>query len=75
MTLYVKDGLQDIIMVEVSRSATLDDLKKKLNEKEGTKYALGRYIHNGKIICGFVPLYDQGVKHGSQLFSISPIKN
>ena len=75
MTLYVQDGLQDIIMVEVSRSATLTDVKKKLLEKRARSGRDPKYIANGKVVREDKPLVDQGILSRHILHAMKPSAN
>ena len=59
MTVYFKDGLQEVIMLELVRSATLSDLRKKLIEKGVKPDKYHKYISNGKVLREEIPLQYQ----------------
>ena len=75
MTIYVSDGLEDVIMLQLSSSATLDDLKKKHMEKGGKSDRYGRYVSNGKVLFNSQRLRDQGVQSGGRVERVGKANN
>ena len=70
MIIYVNDALDGLMMLELSSSATLTDVKKKIAEKGGRTDKNTKYIANGKAVSGSQRLRDQGVKAGSTLYPV-----
>ena len=69
MTIYIVQGLEDTIMLEVNPSDTLNEVKKKFTI--GTGYVRDpKYVSNGKVLSNTRRLCDQGVKPGSKIYQI-----
>lgn len=78
MTIYVVDGLEEQMLLELSPYATLGDVKKKVAEKgRGGRGGSdsNKYIHNGKVLIDSRRLVDQGVRTGSKLYPIRHAAN
>lgn len=70
MTVDVTDGILDSVMIEMSASDTLADMRKKLTEKGARVSKFQRFISNGKALREDVPLGEQGLKSGSKVMYI-----
>ena len=60
MTIYIKQGLDEAIMLEVKPSDVLADVKKKLIEAGGKVDKYTKFIANGRVVREDVPLQYQG---------------
>lgn len=65
MTIYIKQGLEETIMVEVNPSDTVTEVRKKLLEKGGKVDKSTKFIANGRVVKEHVPLRYQNIPSGS----------
>lgn len=67
MTIYVTHGIDETILLEVNPSDTLAEVKKKLIEKGAKASKYTKFISNGKVLRGDIPLPYQGVQHNGRM--------
>ena len=61
MTIKIKQGLEENIMLKVNPSDTLTELKKKFIEKGGKVDKYTKFIVNGRVVREDIPLRYQGM--------------
>ena len=70
MTIYIIQGLEDTIMLNVKPSDTLNEVTKKFTLGKGVPKDTN-YVSSGKVLSNTRRLRDQGVKPGSRIYSIT----